>query len=454
MDEKNEKSPKRSLKKNEDLQLDQKKNILAWSMYDWANSAFATTIMAGFFPVFLGAYWAPEALMDPAQKTFLLGAWNSGASLVVVILAPILGAIADHMAGKKKFLGAFCLMGALMSAALGLLAYGQYQLALFIYALGIIGFSGANIFYDSLLPAVASEKKIDYVSSLGFSLGYVGGGLLFTLNVALYLLADLGVIGMSPDLAIKLSFVSVGVWWLIFSIPLFKTVPEPYVAEKITVKEAISGGFKQLGDTFRDISKLKYVGLFLFAFWLYIDGVDTIIRMALDYGDSLESVDLGATELIIILLMVQFIAFPGTLLYNLFAQKIGIKNGLLVAIAGYGCITILGYFISENWHFYVLGGMIGLFQGGIQALSRSLYSRIIPKKKAAEFYGFFNMWGKFAAVIGPIMMGAVTRATGNPRYGILSILSLFVFGGIALFFVDIEKGEAIAKKFDEELDLA
>jgi len=223
-----------------ELQLDNKKKILAWSLYDWANSSFATTIMAGFFPVFLGAYWAPETLMAATEKTFLLGAFNSGASLVVMILAPILGAIADHMAGKKKFLAAFCLLGALMSASLGFLAYGQYWFALIFYALGTIGFSGANIFYDSLLPAVASEKKIDYVSSLGFSLGYIGGGLLFTLNVAMYLLHDS--LGLTEDQAIKLSFISVGIWWLIFSIPLFRKVPEPYIKEKVSVSEAIKGG--------------------------------------------------------------------------------------------------------------------------------------------------------------------------------------------------------------------
>ncbi len=434
-----------------ELQLDNKKKILAWSLYDWANSSFATTIMAGFFPVFLGAYWAPESLMAATEKTFLLGAFNSGASLIVMILAPILGAIADHMAGKKKFLAAFCLLGVLMSASLGFLAYGQYWAALIFYALGTIGFSGANIFYDSLLPSVASEKKIDYVSSLGFSLGYIGGGLLFTLNVAMYLLHDS--LGLTEDQAIKLSFISVGVWWLLFSIPLFRKVPEPFIKEKVSVSEAIKGGLLQLKTTFQDIKKLKYVAMFLVAFWLYIDGVDTIIRMALDFGDSLDTVDLGATELIIILLMVQFIAFPGTLLYNAFAQKIGVKKGLLVAIGGYGLITILGYFISENWHFYVLGGMIGLFQGGIQALSRSLYSRLIPKKKAAEFYGFFNMWGKFAAVIGPIMMGGVSKLTGNPRYGLLSLIVLFIAGGLILAFVDIEKGEEIAKQFDDELTL-
>ncbi|UYP47212.1 hypothetical protein NEF87_003497 [Candidatus Lokiarchaeum ossiferum] len=433
------------------LQLDNKKRILAWSLYDWANSAFATTIMAGFFPVFLGAYWAPESIVDTAQKTFLLGAFNSGASLIVMILAPILGAIADHMAGKKKFLAAFCLMGVIMSASLGFLASGQYWFALVLYALGTIGFSGANIFYDSLLPAVASEKKVDYVSSLGFSLGYIGGGLLFTLNVAMYLLHDS--IGLTEDQAIKLSFISVGVWWLVFSIPLFRKVPEPYVKEKISASQAIKGGFTQLKTTFQDISRLKYVAMFLLAFWLYIDGVDTIIRMALDFGDSLDTVDLGPTELIVILLMVQFIAFPATLLYNTFAQKIGIKKGLLVAIGGYGLITILGYFISENWHFYVLGGMIGLFQGGIQALSRSMYSRLIPKKKAAEFYGFFNMWGKFAAVIGPFMMGGITKLTGNPRFGLLSLLALFVLGGLILFFVDLEKGEELAQKFDEEVEI-
>ena len=421
----------------EDLQLDNKKTILSWSLYDWANSAFATTVMAGFFPLFFESYWAS------GNAITILGFSNSIASVIVAILAPFLGAIADRMSGKKKFLLTFAILGILTTGALNFIAAGLWQWAVLLYILGTIGFSGANIFYDALLPSVASEKKIDYVSSLGFSLGYIGGGLLFVLNVAWYLMPT--VFGFADEsAAIKASFLSVAIWWAVFSIPIMIFVKEPKTEKNLTFGKAISDGWKQLIDTFRDIKHLKYVGLFLLGYWFYIDGVDTIIRMAVVYG-----VELGfpGESLIIALLMVQFVAFPGTLLFNLFAKKIGVKNGILVAIIAYGCITLLGVFMSEEWHFYVLAFLIGCFQGGIQALSRSIYSRLIPKAKAAQFYGFFNMLGKFAAVIGPALMGYISYVTGNPRLGILSVLSLFIIGGVILKFVDIEKGEKMAEEF-------
>lgn len=433
---------------NPDLVIDDKKRILAWAFYDWANSAHSTTVMASFFPLFLGSFWG--AGLSDNETTFLLGTWNSIASLIVMIIAPILGAIADRMAGKKRFLAIFAFFGAISTGVLAFIAEGQYEIALVIYALSIIGFSGANTFYDSLLPAVASEKKVDYVSSLGFSLGYIGGGLLFTVNVVMYLFPELFGIA-NPDRAIQWSFLSVAIWWSIFTIPILLRVPEPPNATKeISFSKAIGQGFRQLGNTFREIRHLKYIGLFLVAFWLYIDGVDTIIRMALKYGQSLSNssseFNLTDADLVIMLLLVQFVAFPGTLLYNLFASKVGTKNGLFVAILGYIGITIFGYFISQPWHFYVIGGLVGLFQGGIQALSRSFYSRMIPKDKTAEFMGFFNMWGKFAAVIGPALMGIVTLITDDVRKGILSILILFVLGAFVLFFVDIDKAEEIAKE--------
>jgi len=424
-----------------DSTLDNKKTILSWSFYDWANSAFATTVMAGFFPLFFDGYWAS----GDANALYILGLSNSIASIIVAILAPFLGAIADRMSGKKKFLFTFAILGILTTGGLNFIAVGLWQYAVVLYILGTIGFSGANIFYDSLLPAVASEKKIDYVSSLGFSLGYIGGGLLFVLNVVWHMFPEM--FGFADEsAAIKFSFLSVAIWWTIFSIPIMIFVKEPKAEDGMTFGKAIREGLGQLRDTFRDIKHLKYVGLFLLGYWFYIDGVDTIIRMAVAYGTEL---GFEGESLIIALLLVQFVAFPGTLLYNLFAKKIGVKKAILVAIIAYGCITLLGAFMMVEWHFYALAFLIGCFQGGIQALSRSLYSRLIPKQKAAQFYGFFNMLGKFAAVIGPALMGYISLVTGNPRLGILSVLSLFIIGGVILYFVDIEKGEKMADEFLE-----
>jgi len=423
-----------------DATLDNKKSIISWALYDWANSSFATTVMAGFFPLFFSAYWA---IGDPLKSTAYLGYGNSIASLVVALLAPFLGAIADRMSGKKKFLYTFAFLGILTTAGLNFVKAGAWQWAVLFYILGSVGFSGANIFYDALLPGVASEKKIDYVSSLGYSLGYIGGGLLFVFNVAWYLMPT--TFGFADEsAAIKFSFLSVAIWWILFSIPIILFVKEPQITQNVKFGEAISQGWKQLIDTFRDIRHLKYVGLFLLAYWFYIDGVDTIIVMAVDYGTKL---GFQGSSLIIALLLVQFVAFPATLLFNLFAKKIGVKKGILVAIIAYGFITILGYFMSNELHFYILAILVGCFQGGIQALSRSIYSRLIPKEKAAQFYGFANMLGKFAAVIGPSLMGYVSYATGDIRNGILSIISLFIIGGILLWLVDMKKGEKMAEEF-------
>ena len=423
--------------------LDQKKSIWSWAMYDWANSAFATTVMAGFFPLFFKAYWAnPD---NPTESTFYLGMANSIAAIIVAALAPFLGAVADKGSAKKRFLFLFACLGIITTGALWIVAKGNWLLAVVFYVSGTIGFSGGNIFYDSLLPGVASKKKVDFTSSLGFSLGYIGGGLLFLINVIMYLKPALFGI---PDgaTAIKIAFLSVAVWWAAFSIPVFLFVKEPYVEEAVKMGKAFRLGWRQLVDTLREIRHLRVIGIFLVAYWFYIDGVDTIIRMAVDFGMSL---GFPSSALITALLMVQFIAFPATLAYSWLASRLGVKNAIMVAIVGYGIITVLAYFMSHVIHFYALAAAVGLFQGGIQALSRSLYSRLIPVKKAAEFYGFYNMLGKFAAVIGPAMMGSVTILTGNIRYGIISIILLFIIGGFLLSRVNIAEGERIAKEYLE-----
>ena len=421
--------------------MDKPKTIWSWAFYDWANSAFATTVMAGFFPLFFKAYWANPNEMN--ESTFYLGMGNSLASILVALMAPFLGAIADRGTAKKKFLFTFAFLGVVMTGGLWMVEKGLWQMAVLLYIFATVGFSGGNIFYDSLLPGVASEKKVDFTSSLGFAVGYLGGGILFLVNVLMYLKPE--IFGI-PDqaVAIKLSFLSVAVWWAVFSIPIFLWVEEPRIYDTVGIGTAIVLGWKQLTDTLKEIRHLKIVGLFLLAYWLYIDGVDTIVRMAVDYGMS---IGFPSSALITALLLVQFIAFPAALIYSWIATKIGIKQAIFVAILGYSGITFLGYFMNQVWHFYALAVGIALFQGGIQALSRSMYTRLIPTSKSAEFFGFYNMLGKFAAVIGPGMMGSITILTGNPRYGILSILILFIFGAFFLFKVNIQEGEKIAREF-------
>ncbi len=421
--------------------IDSRKTIWSWAFYDWANSAYAVTVMAGFFPVFFEEYWSTSANVN--ESTFYLGIANSVGSIIVAAMAPFLGAIADRGTAKKKFLFTFAFLGIIMTAALWTVGQGHWQLASIFYVISSIGFLGGNIFYDSLLVGVSSKKNWDYVSLLGFALGYIGGGLLFLVNVLMYLKPELFGIADGAT-AIRLSFLSVGIWWGLFSIPIFLFVKEPVIYKPVGIFRAVGDGWRQLNHTLKEIRHLKVVGLFLLAYWLYIDGVDTIIRMAVKYGTSL---GFPSSSLITALLIVQFVAFPAALLYNKFAEKLGVKRAIMIAIGGYSLITFLGYSMKEHWHFYTLAVMVALFQGGIQALSRSLYARIIPKEKSAEFFGFYNMLGKFAAVIGPPLMGYIGLVTGNPRLGILSILILFIAGAILLSKVDIEEGERMAEEF-------
>ena len=418
-----------------------RKKVISWVLYDWANSAFATTVMAGFFPIYFEKYWSnPNNIND---STFYLGLSNSAGSLIVAALAPFLGAIADSGSAKKKFLFLFAFLGILMTGGLWMVGQGQWQLAALLYMVGSIGFAGGNVFYDSLLPSVSEKKKVDFVSSLGYSLGYIGGGILFLVNVLMYQYPQwFGI----PDgtVAVKLSFLSVAVWWAIFSIPIFIYVPEPSSEPTIKFGEAITQGWLQLKRTFKEIKQMKIIGTFLLSYWLYMDGVDTIIRMAVKVGSSM---GFEAGDMIIALLMVQFIGFPAALIFNWFASKIGPKNAVLIAIIFYTVGTCFAYFMTTRLHFFLLAGMIGLFQGGIQALSRSLFSRLVPEGKEGEFFGFYNMLGKFAAVIGPILLGTVTLVTGDVRIGLLSIVALFIAGGLILSRVDFDEGERLASKY-------
>ena len=365
-----------------DLIMYNRKKIWSWAFYDWANSAFTTTVMAGFFPIFFEKYWSNPN--DVIQSTYHLGWANSIASIFIAAISPFLGAVADRGSAKKKFLFFFAFLGILMTSGLWMVGQGQWQMAVLFYVLASVGYMGGNIFYDSLLPTVASNDDVDYVSSLGFAVGYIGGGLLFLVNVLMYKYPEWFGIPDTPT-AIKLSFLSVAVWWAVFTIPILLFVPEPKNKNSVPLLHALIAGAKQLKQTFNRIREMKVIGIFLLAYWFYIDGVDTIVRMAVKMGSSL---GFETGDLIVALLMVQFIAFPAALAYNRFAQKIGTKNAVFVAIGGYAAITLLAYFMNDRLHFFLLAGLIGLFQGGIQALSRSLYARLIPMGKEGEFFGF------------------------------------------------------------------
>ena len=442
----------------------EKKAILGWALYDWGNSAFATTVMAGFFPIFFKQYWSHG--VDVNMSTAQLGLGNSLASLLVALMAPILGAIADKGCARKKLLIVFAYLGVLMTAALFTIQKGEWALAIFVYAMGLIGFAGANIFYDSLLPGISNKKNIDLVSAFGFSMGYLGGGILFLVNVLMTLMPDK--FGL-PDagMAVRVSFITVAVWWGFFTIFTILWVPED--RDSVKSKKAldvIADGFRQFFSTLRKIRHLKTVLTFLLAYWFYIDGVDTIIKMAVDYGMS---IGFQSNDLIKALLITQFVGFPAALVFGKLGQKWGVRKSIYLAIGIYICVTIWGTMMSEKHEFYILAIVIGLVQGGIQALSRSYYSRLIPKNKAAEFYGFYNMLGKFAAILGPMLMGVVGLiarrllmpssptpeqiiAVGQmaSRWGIGSILLLFITGAALFYFVDEEKGRAEIAVLSEE----
>jgi len=406
------------------------KKIFAWALYDWANSAFATVVLAGFFPILFKEHW--NAGVDAVTSTHRLGNANSFASLVVVFLAPVLGSIADRGGARKRFLLFFTAMAIVMTGALWWVERGEWLMAAVLYGVAQIGFSGGLAFYDSLLVAVADRKRLDFVSAYGYSLGYLGGGLLFSANVWMVLQPERFGFADGGEAA-RFAFLTVAGWWTLFAIPVFLFVPEPARAGGAGSGSAVRDGLRQLVETLRHIRSLRSVWMFLLAYWFYIDGVDTIIRMAVDYGLS---IGFKSTDLITALLLVQFVGFPAALAFGWLGERIGPKRGIYLALVVYAGITLGATMMSEVSEFYAMAMVIGLVQGGIQALSRSYYAALIPPDKAGEFFGFYNMLGKFAAVIGPALMGLITLWFGNPRIGILSILVLFMVGAVLLHFVE------------------
>ncbi|MCE9615717.1 MAG: MFS transporter [Lentisphaerae bacterium] len=412
----------------------QRRQIWGWAFYDWANSAFATTVMAGFFPVFFAEYWNHG--VDASVVTFRLGAAHSIEGILVAALAPLLGAMADRGGARKRFLLAFAALGVCSTAAFFWVPRGAWFAAATLFVLAASAFAASLIFYDALLVGVAREGDVDRVSALGYGLGYLGGGALFTLNVAMTLKPQaFGLVDAGQ--AVRLSFLTVAVWWALFSLPLWRWVPEPNQPSPQRGWMVLVGGLRQIRATFHEIRRLKVVFLFLLGYWLYIDGVDTIIRMAVNYG---QSIGLASKDLILALLITQFVGFPAAIIFGRIGGRLGAKRGILIGLGVYLCATVWGYFMRRPAEFYGLAVVIGCVQGGVQSLSRSLYTRLIPPDKAAEFFGFYNMLGKFAAVIGPLLMGGVSMLTGSARLSILSLSALFIGGGVLLCFVNETPG--------------
>jgi UMF1 family MFS transporter len=390
--------------------------------------------------------------IQQSRATQVWGLTTAFAALIVAILAIVLGPIADVSASKKKFLAFFAGLGILASMLMVNIGRGDWVLAALLYVTGRVGFSGANIFYDALLPYVAGEDEMDRVSSRGYALGYLGGGILLAVNLAMIMLAPEGEwrgVSISEWMS-RLSFFSVGVWWLVFSIPIFRNVSEPPCAA-IPEKgaRAVRAGLQQLRGTFRDLGRYRNLMLFLVAFWLYNDGISTIIDMATIYGQEVfgaRGMD-STTHLIAALLITQFVGVPFSFLFGWIAKRLGTKRSISVALVWYTLICVGGFFMTQIWHFYALAVAVAFVQGGSQALSRSLYGAMTPKAKSAEFFGFFNIMGKFSAILGPVLFAVIGRLFGQSRYSIVSLIVFFILGILLLTRVDEKEGIRVA---DEE----
>ena len=406
------------------------KSAWSWALYDWANSAFATTVMAGFFPIFFKSYWASD--LSDAESTFAIGSVNSLVGLIIAFSAPILGAFADAGESKRKFLFSFGLLGIITTGYLFFIPDSSWQLAIVFYGLGVIGFSGANVFYDSLLVTVSKEEERNRTSALGFSLGYLGGGILFLINVIMFLYPSWFGLENQID-AVLWSFMLVALWWFIFSLPIYLNVKEPIQSSSSkSINRIVKEAFSSLLNTARSIKEYKSAVVFLLAYFLYMDGVDTIIRMATSYGSD---IGLSATSMIQALLLTQFIGFPATLVFGYYADKFGYKYSLSFAIIVYIFVVLFSSQMDTAVEFYVVACVVGLVQGGVQAISRSFFSTLIPTNKAAEFFGFYNFIGKSSVFIGPFMVSGIALVSGSPSYGILSLLILFIPGLILLWMV-------------------
>ncbi|MPY91106.1 MAG: MFS transporter [Luteitalea sp.] len=416
--------------------------LRAWALYDWANSAFMTTVIAAVFPIYFSTVAARG--LPAHEATFRFGIATTIALATVAVMAPVLGAIADYSAAKKRMLLGFQMVGVVAAAAMWFIGPGDWLLALALFMLGNIGVSGAFTFYDSLLPHIASNEEMDRVSTTGYAIGYLGGGLLLAINLTWILMPE--VFGLrDADVAVRLSFVSVAIWWLVFSLPLLRQVPEPrrvLEADERPDQNPVAVGFTRLRETLRDLRLYRQAFLMLIAFLIYNDGINTIIRMATIFGTE---IGIGREHLITALLLVQFVGVPCSFLFGRIAAWMGAKNAVFLSLAIYTGISILGYFMQTAAHFYALALLVGTVQGGSQALSRSLFATMVPRHKSSEFFGFFGVFEKFASIFGPFLFAMAASLTGSSRSAVLSVILFFVAGALVLSRVDVGEGQRVAR---------
>ena len=416
--------------------------LRAWAMYEWAITGMWAVVVATVFPIYFQTVLSGDLPGHIATRNFA-SATTLGIAIVAVI-APFMGALTDRLPIKKLLLAIFTALGVSASIALYFVSEGNWFLALAVFVIINVGANGGTVFYDSLLPHIAANEEIDRVSTGGFAMGYLGAGLL--LAFCLIMIQKPGWFGLEgdPTLPVRLSFIGVGIWWGSFSIPIFRHVPEP--TPKLDPNEVLAGGALQqalnrLCRTMRELRSYRHAFLLLIAYFVYGDGLGTIIRMAAIYGAEL---GIGKGALIGAVVMVQFVGVPFTFLFGELAGRIGTKRAIYVGLFIYTIVSVLAYFMTTAAHFFILAFLVGMVQGGVQALSRSFFASMIPQYKSGEFFGFYGVIDKFAGIMGPMVMAAVITLTGSSRFGILSIILFFLVGGVLLYFVDEKEGRRIA----------
>ena len=409
---------------------------------DCGNSAYFTTVITAVFPAFFASYAA--AGLPPNEATTRFGLITTIGMAIVAVSAPILGAYGDHTASRKRLLVACAAVGIASTFALTTITEGGWQWAALLFVVGNIGVSGSLVFYDSMLPSVASPDETDRVSSAGYALGYLGGGLLLVLNLAWVLQPQM--FGLPGTVAaIKLSFASVGVWWLLFMIPLLRRVPEPprlATAVDLASGSALRGALARLAHTFVEIRAYPQAFLALLAMLVYQDGIQTIIRFAGIYGAE---VGVGQSAQIAAFAMVQLLGVPFAFIFGALGGRLGTKRAIFLALAVYSVAATLGYFMQNATHFFLLAGLVATVQGGAQALSRSLFSRLIPPAKTSEYFGFYAVVERFATILGPLLFTLSGALTGSSRSAVLGMIAFFVAGGWLLSRVDVAAGERAAR---------
>ncbi len=429
--------------------------LRAWAMYDWAASSVQTTIMVAVFPI----YFVKVAGAGVAEggATQRLATINSIALVVIALVSPLLGAISDYRAAKKRFTAIFMAIGVIACCALFFVHTGDLDLASWLFILIMVGVAGSYVFYEALLPHIAAPGEIDRVSTAGYAIGYLGGGVLLALNLAWIQMPGLfglpsgpGLTESDATLPARLAFLSVAIWWAVFSIPLFRKVSEPPArleTDERRGENPVRGAFARLGETFRELKSYRQAFVMLLAFLIYNDGIQTIIKMATAYGTE---IGIGQSALIGAILLVQFVGIPCTFLFGSVAARIGTKPSLFLGLVAYTIISILGYYMTNATHFYILAGLVGIVQGGTQALSRSLFASMIPQHKSGEFFGFWSIFEKFAGIFGPLIFAGTIAATGSSRNAILSVIGFFAVGAALLAMVDVEEGQRAAREVERE----